>query len=130
LKYLKFYLQVLEPLIEFLENADIAVTGHLTIPELLNQQNMQGETSLHLAIGEENYNACKMLICKGADVNLSKNKGVTPLHLASVKDSLVIVQLLVSAGARVTATDESQEIPLHKAARNNKERIVKYLLEV
>lgn len=50
-------------------------TKGFSISHLLNLQNVFGETPLHLAISEENYQACKVLVQKGADVNIAKNKG-------------------------------------------------------
>ena len=98
---------------------------------LLNEQTEQGDSALHLAVSTENYEACKLLLEEGADVNIRKTKNlVTPLHLASKSaKNIEIVKLLVANGANVNAIDATKETALHKASRNNRIEIFHYLLE-
>ena len=49
---------------------------------LINLQDENGNTALHLAATNNNFNVVKQLINHGADVFLKNNDGKTPLHIA------------------------------------------------
>ena len=104
----------------------------LNLEDILNDKNNDGESLLYLAIAAGHDQACKLLIEKGASVNLCKSSNwMSPLHLAaSTARNVNIVKLLVDNGAKVTCTDVMKETPLHKAARNNKVEVVDYLLDL
>ena len=78
--------QILGPLINMLEQEGTSYLGDNSLEHLLNLQNVFGETPLHLAIGEENLESCQILIKKGADVNIAKNKGIIE-HCSSYNDN-------------------------------------------
>ena len=63
--------------------------------------NNDGITLLMLAVAHENYDACKYLIEKGANVNLQTNYGLTALHYASHRHNYDICVLLVENGADI-----------------------------
>ncbi|XP_057313101.1 serine/threonine-protein phosphatase 6 regulatory ankyrin repeat subunit B-like isoform X3 [Hydractinia symbiolongicarpus] len=48
----------------------------------INEENMEGDTALHVAIKHRNYPVVKMLIQNGAFVEVKNEAGETPLHLA------------------------------------------------
>lgn len=66
--------------------------------------NRLGATPLHLSICSFKYEATKLLIDLGADVNYSDINGWTPLHCAAFYCDLWTCKLLVSSGANVRAT--------------------------
>jgi ankyrin repeat protein len=73
----------------------------------------------------------KLLISKGADVNVKDKKGWTPLLLAllSENDNKEIIKLLVSEGADVNAKDsQTKRIPLQFAASKGDKEIVGLLI--
>merc|ERR1711926_10874 len=59
----------------------------------------------------------KLLISKGADVNLYSGQGFTPIYQASMADQPNIVKILIEAGADVNTPDEDDLMPIHVAAR-------------
>ena len=71
-----------------LEQKGTSYLGDNSLENLLNLQNVFGETPLHLAIGEENLESCQILVKKGADVNMAKNKGIIE-HCLSYNDNFL-----------------------------------------
>jgi len=76
----------------------------------LNLKDDNGFCALIKAINYENYEICKKLVNKGADVNLSDDSSSTPLMYAitGVKDK-EIIQLLLDKGALVDVKDSEYE---------------------
>jgi ankyrin repeat protein len=83
----------------------------------VNNKDVEGFTLLHEAVENGYYNAVKMLINKGADVNARNNFDETPLHYCRWEPHPNVVQLLVDAGADINAKDNSEETPLHALAQ-------------
>ena len=94
--------------------------GHSSCVEWFAEQ--QKDVHWHCA---ENYKTVKLLIKKGADVNVKDEFKITPLMLG-VKFSRY-TKLLLQAGADVNAKDESDITALLYAAKNDK--CVKLLLK-
>ena len=90
-------------------------------PALVNTQDKNGRTPLHFATWEENADAVRFLLSRGADVNARDNWGRTPLLTAIYEEILVpnrvpTVTLLLEHGADVHAKDKLGHTPLHIAA--------------
>jgi ankyrin repeat protein len=114
----------------------------------LNAQDLQGKTPLFLAIWspvvkKRRYPASnifpdrsgqqrivKLLVEKGADVNIKDIYGDAPLHRAVQYSSLSTVKYLIEKGARVQARNKSNDTPLHTAVHHNYSHVVaKHLIE-
>lgn len=90
-------------------------------------------------IKNDNLNAIKVLITKGANVNQTNDDGITPLSAALYGDiykkpNFEIVKLLVENGADVNAKDDkrenvSQMTPLSKSIYEDNLEIAKYLID-
>ena len=86
-------------------------------------------TSLHWAADRGFLNCVKLLVKKGADVNVANYLHVTPLHVAISKGHIKIVEILLESGANIEAVDNDEWNCLHYACRANQTEIVKLLLE-
>jgi cytohesin len=75
-------------------------------------------TSLHHAMAQKHWDCAKILIDKGADLNLCNESGCfgTSLHYAVMQDSIEFVNLCISKGADVNAISGQGMSPLHTAA--------------
>ena len=83
------------------------------------------------------YRACwnnyleiaKLLIERGADINLADSDGRTPLYRACWNNYLEIARLLIKGNADVNLAEKDGETPLHVACWNNNLEIAKLLIE-
>jgi len=103
----------------------------LESPKLVNLRNDAGFTPLHLAALNKQGETVKLLIAKGADLNLKSTcrQEATPLHFAVTGGDLEIVKLLVAKGAKVDGREIDGETPLCYAAFNGYNDIAAFLLE-
>ncbi|CAG9853684.1 unnamed protein product [Phyllotreta striolata] len=79
----------------------------------INTRNFQGQTALFCAVRLGYYELSKLLIEKGANVNLPDNEEVTPLHKSVQFPD--IAHLLIKNGANINVVDYSDDTPLHDA---------------
>ena len=99
---------------------------------LVTSWSKDGFTALHLAafFGEEE--AAKILLERGAEVNLVARNAtihVTPLHSAAAGSHAAIVKLLLERGADPNAAQDGGFTPLHSAAQNDDRESAEALLE-
>lgn len=91
-----------------------------------------GFTALHLAIFGESAEAVRLLIERGADIDVlstAEIARVPPLGTAVFVRSPFLARLLLDAGADVNGHEEGGGTPLHAAAANGDEELVALLLE-
>ncbi|XP_078130447.1 NF-kappa-B inhibitor epsilon [Sander vitreus] len=83
---------------------------------VLETQNWRGLACLHLAALNRQYQIMKLLVKKGADLNIQEGtSGKTALHLAVELHDVISVKLLLSRGANVDAAMFNGCTPLHLA---------------
>uniref|UniRef100_A0A4W5P0Q2 Nuclear factor of kappa light polypeptide gene enhancer in B-cells inhibitor, epsilon n=1 Tax=Hucho hucho TaxID=62062 RepID=A0A4W5P0Q2_9TELE len=83
---------------------------------VLESQNWRGLTSLHLATVNRQHRLMKLLMKKGADLNIQEGtSGKTPLHLAVELHDIVSMTLLLNKGADVDVPMFNGCTPLHLA---------------
>ena len=89
-----------------------------------------GETPLHCAVAGGQSEAARLLLEKGASINVNNDFLRTPLHYAAVLGHLDIVKLLCHAQANIHALDARGATPLHDAAAAGRLKVYNYLVQL
>lgn len=77
-----------------------------------------------------NSYALRLLVFKGADVNLADNENATCLHKAVATEHMECIKYIVDKGANINAKDSDGWTPLHHAAYYNPQpELIEYLIE-
>jgi ankyrin repeat protein len=99
-----------------------------------------GETALHHAADNDQTDAIRLLIRRGADVNHQTKHdgpselnfgtfwGETPLHVAAVRGDEAMIQALLAGGADKTIKTAEGETPLDQAERHQRPAEILQLL--
>ena len=100
-------------------------------PESVNTYSKDGFTALGLAAYFSNEEIARLLIEKGADVNMPANNGynVFPIHSAVASGNINITKMLINAGANVNVMQQAGFTPLHAAAQQGNIDLIILLLE-
>lgn len=100
-------------------------------PTSVNNFSKDGFTALGLATYFGNEDIAKLLISKGADVNIPANNGfnVYPIHSAVSSGNLNLTKMLINAGANVNVIQQAGFTPLHAAAQLGNIELIILLLE-
>jgi hypothetical protein len=94
-------------------------------------ENHSGETALSMAVIQENFNICEVLLIARARVDQRDNQGRTPLHRAAkYNKSLRIIELFVKYGAQIDPVDHEYCTPLHHAAASGLKEAAKYFVKL
>ncbi|XP_059165676.1 inversin-like [Physella acuta] len=100
-----------------------------TTPSVINWQDYEGRTALHLAVADGNESLVTALTSvKNCNVSALDNVFRTPLHWAAVLGHSKIVSILLESGADSTSSDSNGATPLHYAAQNNYSETVSVFL--
>lgn len=98
---------------------------------MVNAENLDGRTPLHLAAAKKNRKLLQQMIDAGGDVNLPDRQGFTPLHDAICSHDVKTVKLLIDNGADISKpTARMRVTPLILAIQQKGDaEIVRLLLE-
>ena len=99
------------------DNAPFQVTSRLSINPGLSSPIMHGDLP-----------TLKLLVERGADVNLASDEGMTPLLQATMRGDLEMVTFLLDSGANVEGDPKFSMSPLLFATTRGGEEIMKLLL--
>ena len=80
----------------------------------MGTRDLQDNTVLHMATGNNDVKTAELCLEKGADVDCLKCGSVTALHMAATKGNLEVAGLLISRGADVNKKDGDSKTPLHR----------------
>ena len=94
----------------------------------VHETNWSGTAALHYAAEQGNHAVVKLLLQKGAGVNVRTNEGMTPLHEASAGGHTEIVFTLLDTGAMQLKT-RNGTTPLHSATEGGHDDVVQALLD-
>jgi len=72
-----------------------------------------GRTPLHHASEQGRDEFARILVTKGAGIDIQDNFALTPLHLAAVKGHKNIAEFLLEKGAQIDSRDSAGRTPLH-----------------
>jgi len=99
-------------------------------PQLLMQYSFDGWTPLHLAAFFGGYEAAKLLIERGADVNAPSTNSMRnmPIHAAAAGNRTNLIALLLENGADPNVRQSGGWTPLHQAADHCDAELVRLLL--
>lgn len=116
----------------FKSNCQIITNLIETFPDLLNKQDGNGNTPLHLAIKDGQMSIAKCLLEKGADARIKNQKDETPFYLFVLdSNNPDIANLMLKKFPllldKMYMTDGY--LALHLAALNGHEAVVKVFLE-
>ena len=84
-------------------------------PGLIDGQDGDMNTPLHLAVDEGHLEAASLLIEKGADINVANYRKETPLHIAANEGRADLTRLLLDSGSDIDLRNMHDRIPLFLA---------------
>jgi ankyrin repeat protein len=84
--------------------------------KILNQRDEHGFTPLHWAVFRGFGDCVRIMVEKGADVNMPNGRGETSLHIAAGTGYVDIVKQLLTYGAKADYQNHTGMTPLHIAA--------------
>jgi ankyrin repeat protein len=88
--------------------------------DFIDATDQQGKTALYLAVENEQFDCVKILLKKGANMNIPDLNKNSPLHIAAQKKSLDIPRLLIASGSKINAQNAQGKIPEDLAQNNPK----------
>ncbi|WP_264719179.1 ankyrin repeat domain-containing protein [Wolbachia endosymbiont (group A) of Lasioglossum morio] len=98
--------------------------------ENINKKDTKGRTILHYAVGMLDPKKVRLLIKKGADINVADAGQYRPLHLAVMGQRLENTKELIKAEVDVNAVERSSKFaPLHLACMVSEIKIVEELVK-
>lgn len=114
-----------------------SMSGHPKIVQLLLNQDCDALdkmsstklSPLHCAAKEGKLEVVKLLLERGASLNVQNSYGHTPLMLAVSEDYIDVVRLLVDAGADLFVRDKSTLCVFHLAISKGSPRCLQVLLD-
>ena len=98
-------------------------------PRLVDARNERGRGPLHVAVKEGKTGIVRLLLRKGAGVNIEDAIGSTPLHKAAFYGRAAALKALLEAGAEPNVKDSGGRTPLHHAVSRGARELTQELLK-
>jgi ankyrin repeat protein len=97
---------------------------------LINEVDANGNTCIHLASENGNFETLKFLLSqKKININSENKDQSTSLHLSCLNGHLNICNLLIENGAKLDCLDSMKRTPLHFASSQGHVEVVRLLIE-
>lgn len=108
------------------ENNDLPIANSLVsaFPEIIDYQDINGDTALHLFVSKNNLAAIYFLLTRGANSNLANTNNVTPHHISTYNNDLLSTNALLIWHANPNVTDVNGIAPLYYARLYNNSELV------
>lgn len=94
----------------------------------LKRLDNMNNTYLHYTVINNLFEASKLLVEKGCDVNAKNKDNLTPLHCAMFTDNSDLIEFLINL-ANLNILDHEKNTLLHTAAKRDNIRIITLLLD-
>ena len=104
-----------------------ALDAGARIDSLDTRRNPNGRRALNWAAYNNRGPALRILIARGASLNLVNNTGFTPVHHAAEAGAAEALTILLEAGADITVTNNQGLLPLDTARGRGHTQIVQLL---
>ena len=102
-----------------------ATTAEFGKPDL-NKADNSGATPLMLALRNENYGVCSVLIRKGASVEVMDKGGNTPLHLLAGTGNVELAERMVLAGGMPNQVNQAGKTAFDVAMEKGDQVLAQY----
>ena len=111
-----------------IKNNDIETVKKLLNVENANTKTTDGQSSLALAVLNDNSEMIKTIIKAGGDINAKTKTGDTQVSVAAALGKINALKTLINCGADLTITNNRGWTPLHAAIAANQINSVKILI--
>lgn len=102
--------------------------SHHDVKEIINKQDNNGATALQNSVENGLYDMTKMLLGKGADVNVMNYDFELPIHFASQDTDDNILKLLMDYDATVNVKNRIDWSPIYYAAQKGNDKVINALI--
>jgi len=96
-----------------------ALDAGAKIDELDTRTNRNGRRALNWAAYNDRGPAVRLLIARGASLNLTNITGFTPVHHAAEAGAVDALKILIAAGADLTIPNAQGNLPIDTARAQN-----------
>jgi ankyrin repeat protein len=104
-----------QDLLRLVRTAQVDRLADVLTLQNVNTHDLSGYSLLHIAARNLNFEAARLLVTRGADVNATDPEKNTPLHYATDRNHLPLAQLLIEAGAEPNPRGRYGMTPLYWA---------------
>lgn len=114
-------------LVKAIKKGDVKEMEKLIVAGADVNKKSVGATPLYWAAYKNSYEAARLLLDKGANINEGMSNGWNPIHIAAKKGNAEVVKLLIERGADIYAINPFGETPLKLAEENGSTLIIRML---
>ena len=96
---------------------------------IINAQDVDGMTPLHCAVEANTAANLQLLLLAGANPEIKDKKGRTPFLFACSTPHSEIIPHFFENQTNIHAVDDDENTALHIACMNNRDQVVRYLIQ-